>query len=129
MQNQGAGRSVRLRGYNENLHYNKFSVSQIYSIKLVLGADMTLFEIERAFLDFTNQLESLKDKYPNPEMMQHIDNLMTDTQIIKLKVMRLDSVKGQDQQHLSQSVVCHISKLQTQITALKQSFEIITFNA
>ncbi|GIC76577.1 hypothetical protein [Moritella sp. F3] len=90
---------------------------------------MTLVEIEHAFLDFTNQLESLKEKYPNPEMMQHIDNLMTDTQIIKLKVMRLDSVKEQDQQDLSQSVACHIKKLQEQISALKKSFEIVTFNA
>jgi len=90
---------------------------------------MTLFEIERAFLDFTNQLESLKEKYPNPEMMQHIDNLMTDTQIIKLKVMRLESVEKQEQQDLSQSVASHIRKLQGEITALKQSFEIITFNA
>ncbi|QFI36594.1 hypothetical protein FR932_01475 [Moritella marina ATCC 15381] len=90
---------------------------------------MTLVEIERTFLDFTNQLESLKEKYPNPEMMQHIDNLMTDTQIIKLKVMRLDSVKEQDQQDLSQSVACHIKKLQEQISALKKSFEIVTFNA
>ncbi|MDX2319124.1 MAG: hypothetical protein QNK26_00830 [Moritella sp.] len=90
---------------------------------------MTLIEIERAFLDFTNQLESLKEKYPNPEMMQHIDNLMTDTQIIKLKVMRLESVKEQDLQDLSLSVACHIKKLQEQISALKQSFEIVTFNA
>jgi len=98
-------------------------------IKIALGVAMTLFEIERAFLDFTNQLESLKEKYPNPEMMQHIDDLMTDTQIIKLKVMRLESAPKQDQQNLSQSVACHIAKLQAQITALKQSFEIITFNA
>ncbi|MFT7684584.1 hypothetical protein [Moritella dasanensis] len=90
---------------------------------------MTLIEIERAFVDFTNQLESLKEKYPNPEMMQHIDNLMTDTQIIKLKVMRLDSVKDQEQQDLSQSVASHIARLQAQITTLKQSFEIVTFNA
>jgi len=90
---------------------------------------MTLIEIERAFLDFTNQLESLKEKYPNPEMIQHIEHLMTDTQIIKLKVMRLESVKEQEQQDLSQSVAAHIARLQEQITTLKQSFEIVTFNA
>ena len=90
---------------------------------------MTLIEIERAFLDFSNQLESLKEKYPNPEMIQHIDNLMTDTQIIKLKVMRLDSVQEDEQQDLSQSVAAQIARLQQQITALKQSFEIVTFNA
>ncbi len=90
---------------------------------------MTLIEIERAFLDFSNQLESLKEKYPNPEMIQHIDNLMTDTQIIKLKVMRLDSVQEDGQQDLSQSVAAQIARLQQQITALKQSFEIVTFNA
>lgn len=90
---------------------------------------MTLIEIERAFLNFTNQLESLKEKYPNPEMMQHIDNLMTDTQIIKLKVMRLENAKEQDQQNLSLSVARHIKKLQKQISALRQSFEIVTFKA
>jgi len=90
---------------------------------------MTLVEIERTFLDFSNQLELLKEKYPNPQMIQHIDNLMTDTQIIKLKVMGLDSVKEQDKQALSQSVASHIAKLQQKITKLKQSFEIITFDA
>ncbi|QUM79670.1 MULTISPECIES: hypothetical protein [unclassified Moritella] len=90
---------------------------------------MTIIEIERIFLDFSNQLELLKEKYPNPEMIQHIDNLMTDTQIIKLKVMRLDSVKEQDKLDLSCSVSNHIAKLQKQITALKQSFEVITFEA
>ncbi|KXO14127.1 hypothetical protein AKG98_193 [Moritella sp. JT01] len=90
---------------------------------------MTIIEIERIFLDFSNQLELLKEKYPNPEMVQHINNLMTDTQIIKLKVMRLDSVQEQDKLDLSCSVSNHIAKLQKQITALKQSFEVITFEA
>lgn len=90
---------------------------------------MTLIEIEQTFLDFSNQLALLKEKYPNPQMIQHIDNLMVDTQIIKLKVMRLDSVKEQDKQLLSESVAHHISKLQAQITALKKSFEVVTFDA
>ena len=90
---------------------------------------MTLIEIERIFLDFSNQLELLKEKYPNPEMIQHIDNLMTDTQIIKLKVMRLDCAPEQDKLGLSSSVSNHIAKLQKQITTLKQSFEVITFEA
>ncbi len=90
---------------------------------------MTLIEIERIFLDFSNQLELLKEKYPNPEMIQHIDNLMTDTQIIKLKVMRLDCAPEQDKLDLSSSVSNHIAKLQKQITTLKQSFEVITFEA
>ncbi|CAM2802357.1 hypothetical protein [Moritella viscosa] len=90
---------------------------------------MTLIEIERTFLDFSNQLELLKEKYPNPEMIQHIDNLMTDAQIIKLKVMRLDSVQEQDKLDLSRSVANHITKLQKQITTLKQSFEVVTFEA
>jgi hypothetical protein len=90
---------------------------------------MTLTEIERVFSDFSNQLELLKEKYPNPEMILHIDNLMTDTQIIKLKVMRLDTATEQDQQALSQSVANHIARLQAQITKLKQSFEVVTFDA
>ncbi|QUM77570.1 hypothetical protein HWV00_15865 [Moritella sp. 24] len=90
---------------------------------------MTLIEIERTFSDFSKQLELLKDKYPNPEMIQHIDNLMTDTQIIKLKVMRLGSVTNQDTQALSSSVANHIAQLQEKITTLKQSFKVVTFDA
>ncbi|SHO21274.1 Putative uncharacterized protein [Moritella viscosa] len=54
---------------------------------------------------------------------------MTDAQIIKLKVMRLDSVQEQDKLDLSRSVANHITKLQKQITTLKQSFEVVTFEA
>ena len=90
---------------------------------------MTLIEIENIFIEFSNQLQALKDKYPNTQLSYQINHLMTDTQIIKLKLMRMESVNEQEKQHLNAAVGRHIAALQQQVQALKSAFVIVTFDA
>ena len=90
---------------------------------------MTLIEIENTFVAFSNQLQALKDKYPNTQLSVQITHLMTDTQIIKLKLMRMESVNEQEKQYLNAAVGRHIAALQQRVQALKRAFTIVTFDA
>jgi len=90
---------------------------------------MTIIEIENTFAEFSSQLQSLKERYTNKVMTEEITKLIRETQVIKLKVMRLNSENEKNNPELMQSVSHHISDLHQQIVQLKQSFKKATFEA
>lgn len=90
---------------------------------------MTIIEVERVFSCFSNQLQLLKNKYPGTDLASQITNLIADVQVIKLKVMRMNCINEKENKQLTESVARHIHELQRRVTELKQSFEIITFDA
>jgi hypothetical protein len=90
---------------------------------------MTIVEIERVFLCFCNQLQVLKDKYPNTDLAAQITNLIADVQVIKLKVMRMNGINEKENSQLTESVARHIHELQKRVAELKQACEIATFDA
>lgn len=90
---------------------------------------MTIIEIENTFAEFSSQLQSLKEQYTNKVMTEEITNLIRETQVIKLQVMRLNSENEKNNPELMQSVSRHIGDLHQQIVQLKQSFEKATFEA
>lgn len=90
---------------------------------------MTIIEIENTFAEFSSQLQSLKAQYSNKAMTDKIADLIRETQVTKLQVMRLNSENEKDNPELKQSVSYHINDLHQQIILLKQSFEAATFEA
>lgn len=90
---------------------------------------MTIIEIENTFKAFSEQLETLKNQYTNQQMTDKISQLMTETQVTKLKIMRLNSENEKNNTELSALVSQHINHLHQQIINLKKSFEITSFNA
>ncbi len=90
---------------------------------------MTIIEVERVFSCFSNQLQLLKNKYPDTDLATQITNLIADVQVIKLKVMRMSCINEKENKQLTESVARHIHELQRRVEGLKLSFEIITFDA